>query len=71
LTLPVQDERLSFEEFLVLFEEEQRKSMIIKYAKQKFNEFDVNRSGVLDGEEITKVVNWLLDLSEEVRVVWT
>ncbi len=67
----MQDERLSFEEFLVLFEEEQRKSMIIKYAKQKFNEFDVNRSGALDGEEITKVVNWLLDLSEEVRVVWT
>ena len=51
----------------MLFEEEQRKSMIIKYAKQKFNEFDVNRSGALDGEEISKVVSWLLDLSEEVR----
>ena len=26
------DERLSFEEFLILFEEEQRKALVIKYA---------------------------------------
>ena len=49
------DERLSFEEFLILFEEEQRKALVIKYARQKFQEFDTNESGALDGDEIVKV----------------
>jgi hypothetical protein len=58
------DERLSFSEFLVLFEEEQRKAVVIKYARQKFNQFDVDHSGVLDAEEILQVVEWLVDISD-------
>lgn len=59
------NEVLSFDEFLILFEEEQRKSLMIKYAKAKFIELDANNSGNLDKEEITKLVDWLLDLTEE------
>ena len=59
------NQKLSFDEFLVLFEEEQRKSMMIKYAKQKFSELDANQSGNLDNQEINKLVSWLLDLTEE------
>jgi len=33
------------------------KALVIKYARQKFQEFDVNASGALDGEEIVKVVS--------------
>ena len=59
------NQKLSFDEFLVLFEEEQRKGMMIKYAKQKFTELDANKSGNLDNQELNKLVNWLLDLTEE------
>lgn len=59
------DQILTFGEFLVLFEEEQRKSMMLKYAKQKFTDLDANKSGNLDNSEITKLVDWLLDLTEE------
>jgi len=59
------NELLNFEEFLILFEEEQRKSLMVKYAKTKFGELDANKSGNLDNSEITKLVDWLLDLTEE------
>ena len=59
------NEILNFEEFLILFEEEQRKSLMVKYAKQKFAELDANKSGNLDNAEITKLVDWLLDMTEE------
>ena len=59
------NEILNFEEFLILFEEEQRKSLMVKYAKTKFSELDANKSGNLDNAEITKLVDWLLDLTEE------
>lgn len=59
------NEILNFEEFLILFEEEQRKSLMVKYAKTKFAELDANKSDNLDNAEITKLVDWLLDLTEE------
>lgn len=59
------NEILNFDEFLILFEEEQRKSLMVKYAKTKFAELDANKSGNLDNSEITKLVDWLLDLTEE------
>ena len=41
------DQTLSFPEFLILFQEEQRKSLMIQFAIQKFHEIDKNQSGML------------------------
>ena len=46
------DQTLSFAEFLILFQEEQRKSLMIQFAKQKFQEIDKDQSGIYCSERI-------------------
>ena len=42
------DQTLSFSEFLILFQEEQRKSLMVHFAKQKFMEIDKDQSGMIN-----------------------
>jgi Ca2+-binding EF-hand superfamily protein len=55
------DAGLSFEEFLVLYEEERRVQANLVFATRKFKELDEDRSGYLGGAELNEVVEWILD----------
>ena len=57
-----QDFRLNFDEFVLLYEEVQRRVNCLRFAREKFKELDVNRSGTLDGDELLAVVDILLEL---------
>ena len=56
------DFRLNFDEFVLLYEEVQRRVNCLRFARAKFKELDVNHSGTLDGDELLAVVDIMLEL---------
>ena len=56
------DFRLNFDEFVLLYEEVQRRVNCLRFARVKFKELDVNQSGTLDGDELLAVVDIMLEL---------
>lgn len=54
------DGQLDIAEFIQLFEEEMRRMDILRRARSKFTELDVDNSGFLEGPEIIKVINWVI-----------
>jgi hypothetical protein len=47
--------------------EEQRRGLMKNFATMKFKEFDKDHSGFLEMTEINAVIDWLLDLNQDVR----
>ena len=58
------DNRLSLEEFSLVFEEEIKTLEYAQLARAKFVELDRDKSGFLDGGEWRKVVDWLMKLEK-------
>ena len=56
------DGKLDFEEFEVLFKEMLNRMMLLERARAKFNEFDVNKNGMIENDELRQVIMWTLDM---------
>jgi Ca2+-binding EF-hand superfamily protein len=52
---------LDLKSFLLIVDDEVDKMDIYRKAKAKFEELDKDRSGELDGKEITKLAKWILE----------
>lgn len=58
------DGALHFNEFVILYLEEQRRMSCISFAKSKFKELDTDNSGFLENKELDKVVESMLELED-------
>ena len=56
------DGKLDREEFLVLFKIVFQRIILKGRARAKFNELDIDKSGVLESKEIDKVITWTLSV---------
>jgi Ca2+-binding EF-hand superfamily protein len=52
------DGKLDITEFEALFKEMLNRSVLIERARTKFEEFDENKNGTIESEEIKKVIDW-------------
>jgi Ca2+-binding EF-hand superfamily protein len=55
-----QDGKLSIEEFESLFKEMVNRICMIERARIKFEEFDTNKNGTIESDEIRQVISWTL-----------
>lgn len=54
------DGKLDIDEFRVLFKEILNRQALIEKAKVKFIEFDTNKGGTIDKDEIKAVIDWVM-----------
>ena len=54
------DGKLDAQEFEVLFKEMLQRTLLIERARTKFQEFDSNKNGFIDTDEIRAVLDWTL-----------
>lgn len=54
------DGQLDIGEFQALFEEMLQRTLLMERAKEKFKEFDTNKSGTIESDEIRQVIDWTL-----------
>jgi Ca2+-binding EF-hand superfamily protein len=52
------DGKLDADEFEALFKEMLNRSLLIERARKKFDEFDLNKNGTIESDEIRRVVEW-------------
>jgi Ca2+-binding EF-hand superfamily protein len=58
------DDKLDYREFEELFKQEMQRGELIREAKDKFEELDVDKNGTLENSEINLLMDWCLSSSD-------